>query len=275
MNQTKNSATTSTTHFDRRGPTYDASQTHQRIIAALVSSAPLHSGMRVLDIATGTGAAAFRAGEVVGPQGSVLGIDISDGMLAEARRKAAAAGLRNVEFIQADAEQIDLAARSFDLILCASALVMMRDIPAALRRWVSWLKPAGYIAFDVPAKPFGLSQTIAAAAAAHGVILPYDVVADTPAKCRALLEVAGFETLALQTEVVSDDLVEVAEARAFFETRLDHPAWRAFAEAPAKTRDLIRDAYNRMVAESATAGQVRSEVAQHFVYGRRKDAESS
>jgi hypothetical protein len=45
----------------------------------------------------------------------------------------------------------------------------MRDIPGALRRWARWLKPKGYIAFDMPAKPFGLSQMVAEAAAGQRI----------------------------------------------------------------------------------------------------------
>jgi ubiquinone/menaquinone biosynthesis C-methylase UbiE len=89
------------THFDRRGPSYDADETHQRIVAILVSGAQLQPGMRVLDVATGTGAAALKAAEIVGSQGSVVGIDVSDGMLAEARRKVSAAGLQNLSLFTA------------------------------------------------------------------------------------------------------------------------------------------------------------------------------
>jgi hypothetical protein len=57
----------------------------------------------------------------------------------------------------------------------------MRDIPDALRRWFRWLRPTGSIAFDMPAKPFGVSQMVAEAAAGQGIILTYDSVADSPA----------------------------------------------------------------------------------------------
>lgn len=256
-------------HFDRRGPTYDADQTHRRIIAILLSGAPLQPGMHGLDIATGTGAAALKAAEIVGSQGSVLGIDISEGMLAEARRKAEAAGLQNVRFVHADAEQSDLPAQSFDFIFCASALVLMRDIPGALRRWSRWLRPNGFIAFDTPAKPFGIAQMIAEAAAEQGIHLPYDSIADTPAKCRSLLEQAGLEAAAVRTEVAGDNFVEVPEAIAFLDERLDHPAWRALKEASQRTRDAIRAALIASVTRNAIENRVPNKVAQNFVYGRK------
>ena len=257
------------THFDRRGPSYDASETHRRILSILVSGAPLQPGMRVLDIATGTGAVALKAAEMVGTQGSVLGVDISEGMLAEARRKAAAAGLRNVEFVQADAERMELPGGSFDSIFCASGLVLMRDIPAALRGWAHWVKPDGFIAFDVPAKPFGISEMIAEAAAVWGVMLPYDTVADTPEKCRELLEDAGFEAVRVQTEQVSDDWMELADAVGFLEERLDHPAWRALKQASPQTRDTIRETFVANLRRGAKGTLVRSRVVQNFVYGRK------
>lgn len=266
------SCMSASTHFDRRGPSYDADETHRRILAVLISGTPLLPGMRVLDIATGTGAAAIKAAERLGAQGSVLGVDISEGMLVEARRKAAAAGLEHVEFVRADVEELELPAESFDVILCASGLVLMRDIPRALRRWAGWLRATGSIGFDVPAKPFGISQMIAEAAAGYGVTLPYDTVADTAAKCRALLEDAGLEAVAVQTEVVSEDSVDVAKAIAFLEERLDHPAWRALKEAPERSRALIREAFVGRVLENATAGRVQSRVVQHFVYGRKAQA---
>jgi ubiquinone/menaquinone biosynthesis C-methylase UbiE len=257
------------THFDRRAPTYDADETHRRIIAILVSGALLQPGMRVLDIATGTGAAALKAAEIVGSQGSVLGIDISDGMLAEARRKVTAAGLQNVEFVNADAEQLDLPAESFDFIFCASALVLMRDIPATLHRCFHWLRPNGFIAFDVPAKPFGLAQMVAEAAKEQGIYLPYDSVADSPSKCRALLKQAGFEVTAVNNEVVIDDSIEVPKAIAFLDERLDHPAWRALKDAPQRTRDAIRETFMTSITRNATGNRVPNKVVQNFAYGRK------
>ena len=256
-------------HFDRRGSTYDANQTHRRIVTTLMSGVLLQPGMRVLDVATGTGVIALAAAGIVGAQGSVLGIDISDGMLVEARRKASAAGFQTVEFVRGDAEHIDLPAASFDFVFCASGLVMMRDIPNALQRWRQWLRPGGSIAFDVPAKPFGLSEVIAQAAAAHGIFLPYDSVADTPAKCRKLLLDAGLETERVNVEVVSDEVVEIADAVRFLDERLDHPAWQAVKDAPQNTRDRIREAFIAMITKNATADQIESKVAQNFVYGWR------
>jgi ubiquinone/menaquinone biosynthesis C-methylase UbiE len=260
---------TASAHFDRRGPSYDASGTHRRILEVLFAHAPLRAGMRVLDVATGTGAAALQAAEIVGEQGSVLGIDVSEGMLAEARRKAAETRLLNVRFEQADAESFERPPASMDVLFCASGLVMMRDVPGALRRWAGWLKPGGFVAFDVPAKPFGLSEKIAAAARGQGLALPYDTVADTPEKCRALLEFAGLQVTQVVTEVVADDLVTVDEAIRFFEERRDHPAWRVLREASRGSREAVRDAFLRGVKEEAVAGRVRSTVAQHFVYGRK------
>lgn len=258
-----------TSHFDRRGPGYDAGETHRRIVTTLVAGAHLRPGMSVLDLATGTGAAALLAAQQVGPTGSVLGIDLSEGMLTEARRKAAAAGLANITFLQADAERTTFPPESFDLLLCASALIMMQDIPAALRLWSHWLKPGGSIAFEMPAKPFGVAQWIAEAAAPHGILLPYDTAADTPAKCRALLEQAGFEVLSITTQVVGDHPMAVDEAIAFLDDRLDHPAWRLLQEATPQKREAIRTAYRAMLTRKAIAGQVPNPVAQNFAYGRK------
>ena len=138
---------TDTSHFDRRGSTYDADQVHRRIVEYLVDTVEIRPGSRVLDVATGTGSAALRAAGRLGVSGEVLGIDTSLGMLAEARRKAEAAGIKNVSFMQGDAERMNLPSGSFDVILCASAVVLMNDIPSALRRWYELLKEGGTIGF--------------------------------------------------------------------------------------------------------------------------------
>jgi ubiquinone/menaquinone biosynthesis C-methylase UbiE len=258
-----------TEHFDRRGATYDADQIHRRIVDILVSKAQLKPRTRVLDLATGTGAVAIQAAQVVGTQGSVLGVDISEGMLAEARRKSASAGLLNVEFLKADVEHVNLLPADYDSVLLGSALVLMRDIPGMLRRCIQWLAPGGRIGFDMPAKPFGLSQWVAEAAAKQGIRLDYDSVADTPAKCRELLECAGFTDVCAERTVVSDDSVSMRDAISFMDQRIDHPAWRALKDAAPQRRQAVRSIYVSTLERNATEGMVPNTVALNFTYGTK------
>lgn len=106
-----------------------------RFADPLVKLAQLQKGQHVLDIATGTGIVAIAATQIVGNQGKVIGVDISSGMLAQAQRKIDAAGLQNIELIEADADYLNFPDDSFDAILCSSAIVYLTDIPASLRQW--------------------------------------------------------------------------------------------------------------------------------------------
>lgn len=258
-----------TSHFDRRGATYDRDQIHHHVVSLLVAGAEILSGFRVLDIATGTGLLAIEAAQKVGPTGKVLGIDISKGMLAEAHRKAAAAELRNIDFVLADAERLEFPLESFDRVFCSSALVSMSDIPRALRHWIDFLKPGGIIAFDAPSKPFGIAQMMAEIAAGHGVLLAYADIADTPNKCRSLLKGAGFEVVAVRTELANTNPIELSDAIAFWDKRQDHPAWRALSEAQSITREAMRSEYVDRVTEAAVAGYVPNITALNFAFGRK------
>ena len=190
-------------------------------------------------------------------------------MLSEARNKAAAAGLTNVEFVLADAERLNFPRASFDRVFCSSALVLLSDIPQALHNWFELLKPGGIVAFDAPAKPFGISQMVAESAARHGVRLPYADLADTPSKCRSLLAGAGFEIVAVRTAVANTDPVELSEAIAFWDSHGDHPAWQAIKHSQFEIREAIRSDYIAGVTAAAVAGYVRDETALNFAFGRR------
>jgi SAM-dependent methyltransferase len=258
-----------TSHFDLRSATYDQDEVHHRIVSLLVAGVEIRAGFRVLDIATGTGLLALEAAQYVGFAGEVIGIDLSKGMLAEAHRKASAAGLRNVDFVLGDAEHVEFSHESFDCVLCSSALVLMSDLPGALRHWFDLLKPGGFIAFDAPTKPFGISQVVADIAAGHGVHLAYADVANTPGKCRLLLGAAGFEVLDVKTELASSHPIKLSKAIAFWDNHLDHPAWQALNQAQSTTREAIRSEYVDTVTAMTVAGYVPNDTALNFAFGRK------
>src|SRR6476469_9409929 len=73
----------------------------------LMAMARVEPGQRVLDVAAGYGEPALTAAKIVGPDGAIVATDISAGMLAYGRERAAAAGLQNVEFIESEAISLD------------------------------------------------------------------------------------------------------------------------------------------------------------------------
>lgn len=260
---------TDTSHFDRWGPQYDLDEVHPRIVSLLLEPVHIRAGSRVLDIATGTGLVALNAAREVGRTGEVVGIDIAEGMLAVAHRKAQAAGLENVVFRQADAEKLSFRPESFDYIFCSSALVLMQDMASALRHWRGFLKPGGAIAFDTPAKPFGISDYAITAAAMHGVRLAYGDAADTFDKCRYLLAGANLEPISIRTATVSSGLLPLETAVAMYDDRIDHPAWRAIREASPLARAAIRTDFIASITAGAIAGHIADDTALNFASCRR------
>lgn len=112
--------------YDRLGPGYDEHFTtgtgrHSR---RLVDALQLRRGARVLDLASGTGTLALALAERVGPGGTVLACDRSEGMLAVARAKAAAAGLGAVTFVRGDMRDVLAGAEdgAFDAVTCGWAI---------------------------------------------------------------------------------------------------------------------------------------------------------
>ena len=107
----------------------------------------LEPGSHVLDVCTGTGAVAIPAAEIC-THGHVTGIDLSSGMLEQARRHAKDHGLENVTFLEQDAEQHQLNQLHFDALSCSFGLFFIEDMQSTLNNLLTCVKPGGKIAIS-------------------------------------------------------------------------------------------------------------------------------
>lgn len=107
--------------------------------------AGLRPGMDVADFGCGVGVVTRMLGEMVGPSGSVTGIDVNAGQLEEAAVWCERGGLRNASFVAADACRTGLPRKSFDLVYCRFLLLHLPDPMACLREMRALLRPGGII----------------------------------------------------------------------------------------------------------------------------------
>ena len=119
----------------------------------LVADARLRSGMKVLDLGSGTGYPAILGAQIVGATGHVTGMDLADQMLAAARRKATALGLANMTFQPGDVTSLPFEANSFDAVTSRFCLMFLPEIPNATAEIARVLKPGGWVAAAVWSAP--------------------------------------------------------------------------------------------------------------------------
>ena len=115
----------------------------------LIEHLQLNPADHLLDICTGTGCVALTAAEKL-PQGTVTGIDLSSGMLQQAKDKAVANGLTNAEFYQMDLEHLSLEnlnrADAFDIATSSFGLFFLEDMSRGLTNIASTVREGGKVA---------------------------------------------------------------------------------------------------------------------------------
>ncbi len=103
----------------------------------------LQVGETVLDLGSGAGLDAFLAARSVGPQGRVIGIDMTPAMLDRARRGAVEAGLNHVEFREGRLESLPVASGSVDAVTSNCVINLVPDKGAVFREVARVLRPGG------------------------------------------------------------------------------------------------------------------------------------
>jgi len=131
----------------------------------MLDLAGVQTGSRVLDVAAGTGEATLMAARRVGPMGHVLATDVSASMLSVAAESARKEGLTNIETRVMNAEDLALAADSFDAVICRLALMLFPNPTKALTEMRRVVKPGGKVGvivhFAVEKNPYvGISFEI-------------------------------------------------------------------------------------------------------------------
>ncbi|KAK0111297.1 hypothetical protein ONS95_001668 [Cadophora gregata] len=143
--------------YDARAPTYEddgedgSSDFHKAQAKDYLEWMSLSPGTNVLDLACGTGGITILAARAVGPSGTVIGVDISPVSLNIARAKAIKESLP-VAFYEHDISNLtgveDIKEGTFDIVTCASAMVLLEDPADSVKHWAKLLKTGGKLIFD-------------------------------------------------------------------------------------------------------------------------------
>lgn len=276
--------------YDKRAASYHevgSTGFHGSLRDLLLSEAPPREGSAVVDMCAGTGIVSLAVAEAVGSDGVVVAVDFAEQMVAEGRRVAANAGLtERVHFLVGDAEEastvssaLAVSGRSaFDAVYCSAAAVWFDSLPKALVTWRQSLRPGGIVAFN------GWSESSFVA----GAILQevawsrgWDQVANwhgltaTPAKCKALLEGAGYSDPRVLVTDMSNKVMVASELKSGFgkllagtPSKLENSPYLQNCFTDAQQEEL-RVAYCRRVDEMANVhGVVRDRIVTHTIVGR-------
>jgi len=163
----------------------------------LADSLKAKRGERVLDVACGTGMAAIAIATMLGPEGRLQAIDISDKMLDKALVNIKKAGLTNIDLHTMDAENLEFKSQYFDAASCAFGLFFLPDMAKGVKEIFRVLKPGGrfiYSSFSTQAfSP--LADLFREHVTDYGINIPdnsWRLLSDE-STCLELLRDAGFE----------------------------------------------------------------------------------
>ena len=160
----------------------------------VTDAARIQAGDRVLDVACGTGVLTRTAAHRVGPTGWVGGLDMNEGMLAVAARKAP-----GIEWRHGQAESLPFESASLDAVVCQFGLMFIEDRTRAVQEMWRVLRPGGRAAVAVwdrlehapgYAAMAALLRRLFGDDAAEGLVAPFNM--GDASRLKALFDAAGF-----------------------------------------------------------------------------------
>lgn len=232
---------------------------------AALRRAAVQPGERVIDIGCGCGDTSLELARGVGDRGSVLGVDVSRPMLQVARQRAVQAGLRQLQFLEADASSAPLPA-ACDLLYSRFGVMFFADPVPALAHLLTALRPGGrlvFVCWRAPRdNPWAMAPLVAARKALGINPPPADPLAPGPfafadgERTRSLLAEAGFADIELQRVDAPIAIGATPRAAAEAAVRVG-PTARLVREVGAEHVPAIVQAIERELAvHAATDGQV-------------------
>ena len=163
-------------------------------------------GARVLDVCCGSGASAIPAAEIVGPGGSVTGVDLAENLLELARTKAQQLGLENTRFQSGDMTNLAFETETFDAVICIFGIFFVPEMDVALHELKRVLRTGGKLAITTwgpglfePVNNVFWNAVREVRPDLHKSFNPWDRISE-PDDLRSLLNTAGFP----ECEVVAE-----------------------------------------------------------------------
>ena len=134
-------------YFDKQALAWDDNPVRRELTSAIAAficqTIPLNKQFSMLDYGCGTGLLSFLLSYKVG---SICAADVSDGMLAQVRKKITAGNVENIEAANFDITKTTPLNRTFDLIVSAMAMHHIEDATGAITKLAQLLKPGGWLA---------------------------------------------------------------------------------------------------------------------------------
>jgi SAM-dependent methyltransferase len=181
----------------------------QPVTDALVQYARPVKGMKVLDLASGTGEPAISLASRVGPQGHVTALDLSAELLKIAETRARTRGLENLSTRQADAHSLPFPDNNFDLATSRFGVMFFQDVDMALSELHRVLRPgarACFLAWGSFDQPYWQSMMGVVHRHVGGPLLPPDGPNPfrfaEPGRLSAVLQRAGFTGVEEETRTI-------------------------------------------------------------------------